>query len=464
MKKSLLLILPFLLLSFSSFAQQYGLFNSGTLFDAFENPAQKHFQLDKSRKFSSNFFLPVFGIQALHKGSADEFIRSLVQSSTYRPALLKNGDGSLNRISEHSNIYLVAFKLYQNYKLNKEMGLSWQVRTDVSASYPSELIQVIDSYKTFANQTNRGLFNGTSMGQSYFQFSATYRQDIDKQLSFGLKASLLSGLTFNHLQIQDSNFSYDQTTGSLALGFSGRYDASFFYGDEVSRDDFTHLFRNPGLSLTAGFQYKTNSGYTVMGNIKDLGFIRWSKRGYSANIFFQKQYIDEPIENVRQDIFDKLETQDQNIGFSAPTNAKADVFITRSFGRYRPAFIFSKNLFYPGGDAAMVNTYSINEFSGSVIPAYSFTGAFMVGLQGMYKTPNFEVYMGSDNVVKTLSTAKAAYQSDPNQGKGYNGVSFYMGIGLKFGRLVQSPMNSDYIPGLESERKNRNIINRIFGH
>ena len=465
MKKSFIpLIILFFTIS-TTFAQQYGLFNSGTLFDAFENPAQKHFQVDKSRKFSSNFFLPVFGVEALHKGSADEFIRSLIQSSLYHPALLKNGDGSLNKISEHSNVYLVAFKLYHDYKKNKEFGVSWQVRTDISAKYPSEFIQVLDSYKNLPDQTSRSLFNSAAMAQSYFQFSASYRQDVDKQLSFGLKASLLSGLTYNNLEIQDSNFSLDRTLGSVSLGFTGRYDASFFYGEEVSRDDFTHLFRNPGLSLTAGFQYKTMNGYTLMGNIKDLGFIRWNRSGYTSNIFFQKTYsTSTSAQTIQNEIFDKLHTQDQNIGFFAPTNAKADVFITKAFGQYSPSVILSKNLFYPGGDLAMVNTYHLKDFSGSIIPAYNFTGAFLIGLQAMYKTPNFELYMGSDNAIKTIATAKATYQNDENQGKGYNGASFYMGIGIKFGRMVQTPMNSDYIPGLESERKRRNIIQRIFGN
>ncbi|RYE55714.1 MAG: hypothetical protein EOP48_09620, partial [Sphingobacteriales bacterium] len=39
-------------------AQQYNLFNTKTLYDGFENTAQKSFVLDYSRQYASNFFLP----------------------------------------------------------------------------------------------------------------------------------------------------------------------------------------------------------------------------------------------------------------------------------------------------------------------------------------------------------------------------------------------------------------------
>lgn len=71
MAKRYLILSLFLILSTQIKAQQYGLFNTKTLFDAFENPAQKAFVLDSSRQYASNFLLPYFGLNAANKGASN---------------------------------------------------------------------------------------------------------------------------------------------------------------------------------------------------------------------------------------------------------------------------------------------------------------------------------------------------------------------------------------------------------
>lgn len=464
MGKFLQVCLFLVVCAISARSQEFGLFNTGTLYDAFENPAQKHFKVDYSRKYSTNFLLPLFGAQQIHIGKSDEFIRSLIQSQTYSSSLISAGKDGLNRANLQGNFYLLAVKSFYNYKNNVEIGLSAQIKTDVIATYPSELIEALDNYENLTDQASIGIFNNHTLAQSYYQFSASFRKDIDKQLSFGVKASYLSGITYNHLHIQNSILSVDNNTGFIDVGFSGFYHASFFRADEVSRSDFTHLFRNPGLSITGGFQLKMPKGLMLMGNIKDLGFIKWNKKGYAADISFRKLYIDKSsIHTFEKDFTDDLLSQNRNESYFGATNAKADISVFKKFGDFSPALIVSKNLLYPGGSIALVNTYHYNGFSGSLIPSFNFIGPIMLGLQGMYKTPNFELYGGSNDVFKTISTARGLNNNDPNRGSGYNGASVYLGVGIKFGRVVQKPMNSDYIPGLDSERKQRKILNRIFG-
>ncbi|HEY0175503.1 MAG TPA: hypothetical protein VGC08_03930, partial [Pedobacter sp.] len=68
MAKRYFIICVFLVSAIRLHAQQYGLFNTRTLFDAFENPSQKAFVLDSSRQYASNFLLPYFGLNAANKG------------------------------------------------------------------------------------------------------------------------------------------------------------------------------------------------------------------------------------------------------------------------------------------------------------------------------------------------------------------------------------------------------------
>ena len=76
MKKiSLLCLLSFLTTVCS--AQQYALYNSRTLFDTFENPSQRAFQIDTSRRYAFNFFIPNISVNTTFTGPAQESFRRL---------------------------------------------------------------------------------------------------------------------------------------------------------------------------------------------------------------------------------------------------------------------------------------------------------------------------------------------------------------------------------------------------
>lgn len=186
-----------------------------------------------------------------------------------------------------------------------------------------------------------------------------------------------------------------------------------------------------------------------MANIKDLGFIWWRSNTQRTTID-QSKVIEnlEDQSNTNQEIKDIFLLSEQSKKFLAPTNAKLDVYLSKRYGFYKPGLAVSKNLFYKGGDIAFVNTFIVNDFSGSVIPLYNLNGVFMVGLQGKYQTPNFELFMGTDNLVATSFQTYGLIKKDATVGSGPNGASFYMGVGIKFGNVVNHPQFADVIPGI----------------
>ena len=111
---------------------------------------------------------------------------------------------------------------------------------------------------------------------------------------------------------------------------------------------------------------------------------------------------------------------------------------------------------------AFVNTFSHNSFSASITPAYNLNQIFMVGVQAMYKTPNFEFFLGSDNINKSVDLGRTINNADGPVGTGYNGGSFYMGLGIQFGRTVNHPMNLSTMPGVGGEKTHKGFFRSIY--
>jgi len=459
-------ILLLLCLSFNRLeAQQFGLFNTQTIFDGFENPAQKTFMLDYSRKFSSNFFLPNFGITISNKGNND-FVRTLVNERKYEVGNLPLGSNHYNTLSVTSNVYLATLRIFHSYKYQKEIGLSWQVKSEGRVDYTNETVALIQSFKRLEESglTNFDeAFNNKGLAQSYHQFSLSYRENYNKKLAFGAKLSLLSGITYNRLNITESNFTQQGLEKDILVKLQGYYKASFLYGDELRKRDLVPSFKNPGVSVTLGTTYTAKNGLFIMANLKDLGVIRWGKGSAIAN-FDRTTLIANPdtltSDEVGNKITDIVLENSSRKAFYAFTNAKIDFLISKTFNYYTPSLILSKNVFYKGGEVAFVNKFSYNEFSLSAIPNYNIDGLLLFGLQGMYKTPNFEVYLGSDNIFKSVSQFNGVSARDAKVGTGYNSASFCMGVGFKFGRIVEHPQNSSTMPGINDNESS--FFRRLF--
>ncbi|RDC58461.1 hypothetical protein DU508_00190 [Pedobacter chinensis] len=463
MKKLLLAVL--IIISFHTLrAQQYSLFGTKTMFDAFENPSQKSFILDSSRRFSSNFFLPYFGVNGANRGDAEYVVRRLTQAGVNDTRSLSIGTGAINHIYTNNNIYVATFRIFQSYKYQKEMGFAWQIRSDAHVDYTNETLAIFDTYTRFPAYTElNDIFNTKGYQQSYHQFSFTYRENYNKRLAFGIKASLLSGILYNDLDIKKSNLYISPETNSLLIGVNGTYSSNFNDIEEINKKTFFPNFKNPGLSLSFGTNYTTQKGLFLMANVKDLGFVWW--RSETQRTIINQQKIIEDIgfnqANTNEEIRDIFLLSQQSKKFLAATNAKLDVYVSKTYGFYKPGLIVSKNLFYKGGDIALVNTFNYNNLSASVTPLYNLNDIFMVGLQGKYQTPNFELFGGTDNLFSTASQVRGIISNSAKIGKGPNGASFYMGIGIKFGNVVNHPQFSDVMPGI-NDNEGRSFFKNLI--
>ena len=445
-----LLLLLFLIVSTAQ-AQQFSQYNTGTLFDSFEHPAQRAFIPDSSRQFAFNFFIPNFGGTGTIAGNGQNSIKSYINTGDYNNAGLTNGFQNRSNLSANVNTYWFMLKMYNRLNSDQEFGISAQTKAEGRGTITDETMLLLDSYRNFNNGTNnQDLFNDRTEVQAYHQLSLTFRQKVSSSVTFGVKLSALFGIYYNKIDIQNSSFYFNNANSHATLYLKGTYLSS--YAGEYRKRYILGL-QNPGAAVSFGLQAMLNNGILLQGNLKDLGFIRWNKSAVTYQ--FNNSGV---IENMTaQGLNDRLIlTKADSItghngsqhAFYSPTDGKAAIDVSKKFNLltadfyYTPTLIASKNLFYNGLTAAFVNHFTYKNVWFTALASYNNDSAWDGGLQLMYKSPNAEFYVGTEQLfasarfINTNNTA--AYAS--------TGMNAYFGFSVKFGRAIKHPANASYIP------------------
>jgi len=451
-------------LSFAAHSQQYALFNTKTLFDSFENPAQKSFVLDSSRQFASNFLIPYLELNSLSKGNSNTAIGNLV-----RQGYTQNRTGEFlnpKLMRENVNVYLLAIRLFKYQKYHSEMGFSWQIKSETQIDYDEKISRGLfyETFDRFATVPRINVFNNNGKFQAYHQISFNYRENYTKRWALGAKVSLLSGIGYSEFNASRSNAAITRT--NLDVDMAAKFRLNYPDGGQINFKNALP-FKNLGAAITLGTTYTTKSGIFLMANVKDLGFIRWGKKSYSGsfnvteNIPFVNQYREE--DRLQKALDQMAEDNTQQKAFVTPINSRADFLISKTFGFYTPNLIVTKNIFTNYGEAALVNTIKRGTFSMSVIPSYDTDKNFRLGLQGMIQTPNFEMFLGTNDLKQTYRAAKEIQKNDQAMATGYNRAAVYLGMAFKIGYVVEHPMNMSWMPGVGEDKDRKSFFGRIFG-
>lgn len=450
-KMRLVILVGFILFIFNlrAGAQQFALYNTGTLYDSFENPSQKAFITDSSRHYAFNFFIPAAGVSYGTSGPGLPTIKKALYTGKYDARTLSEEETGLTRISSAENAYLLTFKLFQSVKYHRELGFSWQVRTENYGETTNQTLIVFQDYKRIIEKQldnqlfDNNMFNTNVYAQSYHQFGFTFRENYNKRLAYGIKLSYLSGIAYSKIKINSSGLNINTETLDYDVYIDGDLRTNFYY-DDIEGKMIRPGFKNPGLAFSLSGNYKSKRGWYFLANLKDIGFIKWSKDSY---MFRDKNYTI-GAGMVKDSLWHEIKSKLQRKGYTTLINGKAEILFNKDFGNYQPNLLLSKNLFYKGGDIALVNTYRYKSLNLSLSTDYNLNNFFEVGAQVMMKSPNTEFFLGSDQLFKTMDTQKALINSDETVGNGYSGASFYLGFSLKFGRIMSRPQNDNYIPGV----------------
>jgi hypothetical protein len=432
-------------------AQQFSLYNSRTLYDSFENPSQRAYQVDTSKRIAFNFFIPTISFNTTFSGPAESAFKTLIYNGLFNGRDLVLGQNRKNTLTLNSNNYIAMLRILKSVKKYQEIGISWQIRSDTRAEVTNEVFAVFDDYRLFDGNTPNNLFNVNAYNQNYHQFSLAYRQNPTKRLAIGAKFSVLSGISYSNLKVSKSDIEIDELADIMEVSLSGRFRSSFKF-DKFQNEMIKPNFKNPGLSLTTSVSYKFRDGWFVMGNLKDVGFIKWSKDAYQYDFDTGKIIIDQASNSTADDrlaesIEKNISSEAENKSYLSALNGKAEILINKNFGNYRPNLILSKSVYYKGGDIALVNNFHVKQYVFTGLADYNTNGFLQLGGQFMIKKPNVEFYAGSDHLLKTIEVFKNSIKNQSTYPSGYTGVSFYLGFAVKFGRVMEHSANATQIPG-----------------
>jgi hypothetical protein len=472
--KKILLVSCLLLLSLKIFAQQFSQYNTGTLYDSFENPAQKSFITDTSKRYAFNFFVPNFNADFFLSGDAQATLKTRAFFNVYDTKALKIDQGKYNHFGASANTYLLMFKAFQSFDGDTEMGFSWQLRAEGRGVVSDESIALLNGTSAFVNDNYSDIFNDNYYYQAYHQISYSYREKFNKQFAFGIKISALLGIEYKSLTIDHSYIAFNKVSDTASVILQGKYMANYIPGSFNARD-LLPTFRNPGAAISIGTSYHTEDNFNLQANIKDLGFIHWSKLSRIYNFNGRTGFYG-LSGSAREDSITNGLNRITHAGgavqaFVTPINGRAEVSANKSYWiddnhlfKYSPTLIASKELFYPGFVGALVNPFSYSSYTVTLTTTYDDLKIFNLGLQFMYKTPKLEFYIGSDRIAQTRSmvsqaTAKTLLAVDTNSP--FTGADFFIGFALKFGPVIEHPMNASTIPLGEKGFMGR-LIGRLF--
>ena len=79
----------------------------------------------------------------------------------------------------------------------------------------------------------------------------------------------------------------------------------------------------------------------------------------------------------------------------------------------------------------------------------------------MFKSGNMEVFTGSDRLMNTVSLAGSTGKGATYTNGSYAGADIYFGFAVKFGPVVEHPLNANVIPDGNKGFLGR-LWNRVF--
>jgi hypothetical protein len=453
--KKIILVLFIIFSTSKLFAQSFNQYNTGTLYDSFENPAQKAFIPDSSREFAFNLFVPNFDGNFSLTGDAQRTIKDRLFSDAYDNQKLVIGSGNhFNYLLANANAYPIMFKFFSSLNGDVEIGFFVETRAEARGVFTDESVALFNGAAAFPGDSYTNIFNSKYQYQIYNEAGFSYREQITKNFALGLKLAYVAGYESGSVNIEQSSINIDKEADTAVLALQGKNNKTALNNQ--------YPWLNPGVSFSLGTMFRTRDGFVLQGNIKDLGFIHWNRfiDVYEFNSSATIYDLLSPLrEQAAYDAYNNIITANKSGGagnsYNTPLDGRAELSVSKLIWanddytvKYTPTLIASKELFYTGFVGALVNPISYNNYTFTLSGSYTDTKLFSLGMQFMVKSPNAEFFIGSDRLTNSLNFAEAALKSHTaiNNVGAYTGADISLGFSIKFGDVIEHPMNASRIP------------------
>jgi hypothetical protein len=451
----LLISILLITISLSGYAQRFNQYNTGTLYDSFENPSQAAFIPDSSRQFAINI-IPNFTLNTYLQGNAQYTLKSRLFLGKYDNSAITVGRNQYNNVLANVNVYVGMLKMFTSLSGKQEVGLSYQIKANGRGQVTDETISLLNGIGKFTQNNYSDIFNNKAFYESFHQFSITYREKVTRTLSFGVKLSALSGIAYQKLNVVQSNITFNRPQDAALLAMRGVFQSTYRLGEFRKRDLLPSL-NHPGAAISFGATLVGPAGIIMQGNMKDLGFIRWGANAttYSFGNGVPPVRIDglstpQRETNVTNALTKLFERQPQTGAFYKPIVGRAEFSAAKKFMfgavTYLPTAIVSKQVYGSGTAMALVNQLDFGGLGASLSGIYNEDKLFDMGLQLMYKSPNFEFFVGSEQLGNTfnLKSASGDNESAITKTMSHSGGNIYLGFSFKFGKRIERWKNEGY--------------------
>lgn len=464
--KKILFACCFFLISANVFGQQFSQYNTGTVYDSFENPAQRAFIPDTTKQFAFNFLIPNFNANFYLTGNTQVPLKSRVFNSYYNTAGLQVGKGNYNHFNVNANAYSIMFKMFASLSGNQEVGFFTNTSVEARGAMTDETVALFNGYQNFPKTTYDNVFNDHYFYQAYNQIGLTYREQVTKQFAFGVKLSALSGLGYEKVNINQSRITFDKAIDqdNATLYLKGIERTSGDLNSTTMLDKTGFGFQNPGAAISIGTSYTNEDGYHMQYNLKNVGFIHWTRNARTAN--FDDYTVIEGLSsperetNIKDALKDITHGSLAKHGFTTPTNGLLEVSVNKSYWlgdeqefKFSPTLIASKEMFYSGFTGALVAPIEYKKYTVSLTSSYNDLKLLNIGGQFMIKSTNSDFFIGTESLYQTASLIKSGIESgSSNQtqyfaGHGaFSGMNFFLGVSFRFGTIIESRMNESSTP------------------
>jgi len=447
-------------LSLSAYAQRFAQYNTGTLFDSFENLSQAAFIPDSSRNIAFNFLVPNITLNGYVKGNAQYTLKSRLFLGRYNNDAVTVGQNQYNNALANVNVYIGMLKLYTSAGGRQEIGVSYQIKANGRGHVTDETVALFNGIQKFTENNYTDIFNNKAFYESFHQFSATYREKVTQNFFVGIKLSLLSGIAYNKLDIRESSLAIINrgTTNPPAGGSAdwmlrGNFQTTLPYRDLQNRDLLPN-FKNLGAAMGIGATYIAPGGIIIQGNLKDLGFIHWAGDATTFNFGTTTRILGlnttRRETNVYTALTEIIETVPQQKPFTKPIVGRAELSVAKKFQfgtiTYLPTAIVSRQVYGLGTAATLVNNVQFGAFGTTLSGIANEDKLFDIGLQFMYKTPNFELFVGSEQLTRSMNLYSASSENENAITKtmSHSGGNVYLGFSFKFGKKIERWKTESY--------------------
>lgn len=194
---------------------------------------------------------------------------------------LANGLNESNFLGINSETQL--FTLYRSIG-NGMLTFDWGVKVRGDLRFSDDLFKLLAyGNSVFVGEGNPANVDVNLNLNAYREFAVGYQHNINEKLSIGGRAKLLFGLA--NLATSNANVKLFTDPDSYALcivenvGVMASLPRVFTLENGVLNANggfiWSDLFRNVGLGMDLGVEYRFNKHFGVMAAVNDLGFIRW---------------------------------------------------------------------------------------------------------------------------------------------------------------------------------------------